>query len=172
MLFLKFVIYFSLLFIVYQDFKFKAVSAWIFVVLLIALSLKIYKEDGLQILLNNLKYNLLFIFSQFLLLTVYFSIKAKIIKNVFKEFIGIGDLIFLISIAVYFNVYSFVVFYILSLIFTLALKLIMNIFSKSQTRLIPLAGFQAAFLILFTLLIDFNFFSVQSLETWMYNQLI
>lgn len=172
MLFLKLVIYFSLLLIVYQDFKFKAVSAWIFLVLLVALSVEVYKEDGLQILLSNLKYNLLFISSQFLLLTLYFSVKAKKFKNVFKELIGIGDLIFLISIAVYFNVYSFVVFYMLSLIFTLTLKLMMNIYSKSQTRLIPLAGFQAAFLILVTLLIDFNFYSIQSLETWMHNQLV
>jgi hypothetical protein len=93
--------------------------------------------------------NLGFLALQILLLSVYFSVKNKRLINIFDGLLGLGDILFLLSITVYLSVLNFLFFYIISLILILLTWLIGQIISDKKSKEIPLAGMQAFILIVF-----------------------
>lgn len=91
-----------------------------------------------------------FIALQLLLVSLYFSFKAKRWVDITTSLLGWGDVLLLMSIAFYFALPSFLLFYVLSLLVILIGWLIYQRFAKRPATLIPLAGLQAVIL-LFTL---------------------
>ena len=102
-----------------------------------------YLNSILPVFLINIGVNLIFILLLFFILKLYCKYKLK--KNIF-EAIGLGDFLFFIVLAVSFPIVSFFVLFSISLIFSLVLYLVLKPILKQKT--IPLAGFQALFLVI------------------------
>ena len=98
-----------------------------------------------------------------MLLTIYMSIKNKKIKNIINTYLGIGDVLFFITLTVAFSPVNFIAFYILSLIVTLLFYVFYNAILRNTSSQIPLAGMQSICLIIVLLysqfLKDFNFYN-------------
>jgi hypothetical protein len=92
-----------------------------------------------------------FIGMQLVILTLYFSVKNKKWINITSGLLGLGDILFLLSIAVYLSVLNFLFFYITSLIAVLFTWLIWQRVSAKKNKYIPLAGLQSLMAILFLL---------------------
>jgi hypothetical protein len=87
--------------------------------------------------------NLMFLALQLVVLSLYFSLKHKKWVNITRELIGIGDVLFLFSIAFYCSTLNYLFFYIISLITVLLCWLIFQGISANKNRQIPLAGLQS-----------------------------
>jgi hypothetical protein len=88
-------------------------------------------------------FNVSFFLGQLILITIYFSIKNKKLINITGELLGLGDVLFILSIAFYLSVFNFLFFYIASLIAVLAFWLLWQSVSTKKHKHIPLAGLQA-----------------------------
>jgi uncharacterized membrane protein len=88
-------------------------------------------------------YSILFFAIQVLLLWVYFAIKNKRPIDITKEYLGLGDLLFLLAIAFYLSPLNYVLFYIGSLVIVLVYALFLQMWLKKSNLQIPLAGLQA-----------------------------
>ena len=137
-----------LLAVIYQDFKSREVS--LLILLAVILCTGIF---GLSCLKPNLffKYfaiNLGFLVSQFVLVTIYFSLKKRAFQNITKSQIGWGDILILLGLCCYFSPVNFIVFYVLSLLFIFLIFGISQLVRK-KTSMIPLAGALAIFVIIF-----------------------
>ncbi|MGN8055115.1 hypothetical protein ACTJKN_02505 [Pedobacter sp. 22163] len=92
--------------------------------------------------------NIIFIIVQMFLLTAYVSLRKRKFTNIFKGYFGLGDLLFLLCIAFYFSCLNYIAFYLLSLMIVVVLTLIFSGRNRAEKEKIPLAGYQALFLIL------------------------
>jgi hypothetical protein len=149
-LLLEILILVVLILIFLQDLKNRAVYWFLFpllAVLLIALHFKhpFYWPEWEKSILINVG----FITVQLLFLTLYFSLKNKKCVNITTTLLGLGDILFLSSIAFYLSVLNFLLFYITSLIGVLVLWLIWQGISLNKNKYIPLAGFQSLIFMLF-----------------------
>ena len=135
-----------LLFIAWEDYKFRAVHWWLFLLLFLGLGIGSLLKFGLNISLERTGGNTLFVVSQLGCLTAYFSLKNKQFVNVLAGYFGSGDLCFLIAISIYFSLFSYILFYIVSLLMVILITLILKVFKLERSEKIPLAGYQAAFL--------------------------
>jgi len=93
--------------------------------------------------------NIGFLLLQIVLLSVYFSLKNKRFTNLTDGLLGLGDILFLLSITVYLSVLNFLFFYIVSLVLVLVTWLIRQSISAKQSKEIPLAGLQALIFLIF-----------------------
>lgn len=92
-------------------------------------------------------------------LLLYYSIKEKKIINPIDSMIGLGDVLFFLSIAPLFNLKSYILFFITGMIFSLVIHLLVNRFKKQKT--VPLAGYMAIMFVIFIGLkygLNLNFF--------------
>lgn len=137
-------------FTAYQDFKFRAVYWWVFPLLLTGLGVLAVSDIGWGAVIKHSCQNLVFLFIQMLFLTLYFSFKHKTWLNIFKGYLGLGDLLFLLCISIYFSFGNYIVFYILSLLVVILFSLLVKQVFKVAEQKIPLAGYQA--ILLFILL--------------------
>lgn len=138
-------VYLILLAIFYQDLKFRAVYWWLFVLLFLTLGGMVLQYD-LAVPLGNLSFNLIFFSLQLLLLSIYFAIKHGKLINITKQYLGWGDVLFLVAITAYLSFLSFVAFYVLSLLLIVFFELIRTAVTKQEVRKIPLAGYQSLLL--------------------------
>jgi hypothetical protein len=92
--------------------------------------------------------NCLFLVLQFLLVSVYFSIKNRHWVNITSELLGWGDILLPLTIAFYLSVLNFLFFYIVSLVVSLLIWVIWQMIA-GKSKQIPLAGFQALCLTIF-----------------------
>lgn len=126
--------------IAYQDFKQRAIS-WYWPVLLFAVSAfsgwNLYGAE----MLKNVVFNLVFLVILFSTVTIYFSLKAKKITNIFDVFIGWGDVVFLLALVPFFHPLDFVLFYTFSTILALVAALVL------KGKEIPYAGILSALMI-------------------------
>lgn len=136
-----------LLIISYQDFNARAISWWTIPLLLgIVLYIRFYNFYS-ETWWQESAFNFSFLLIQFILITLYFSIKKKTFTNIIDRHLGLGDILFLIPLALLFSPLSFLLFYILSILFVLLGFLFYKSIFRSETETIPLAGGQALFLI-------------------------
>lgn len=147
MFFLQIVILLCLAFIFYQDLSFRAVYWFCFPVLAILLSVLKYRLTDFNDMIVDAGYAMGFLLVQLLFLWIYFSVKHKSMVNITNNYLGWGDILFLIAITCYLSPGNYVLFYIASLI----LVLLYAVFSKYVIRgtnheHIPLAGLQALLL--------------------------
>lgn len=170
MIVLKLALIASLLFLFYQDLRFREVYWLVFpVIFLLLLSLAYLSGIGLQQILKNLLFNNCFLLFQLLIVTAYFSMKQKQWVWITKELIGWGDLLFLISICAYLSTINYLFFYVTSLLFTLLVSLPFIVSKSSRNFKVPMAGIQAGFFALL-LFIDWksNWIDLSS-DYWLLN---
>ena len=126
--------------VVYQDFKFRAVSWVVFPALaVIALVLALVQIPGSE-LLGSALVNMGFVGLIFTGLTVYFSVKERALVNIVNKYIGVADLLLLIVIALLFSPVNFIVFYVVSLVLITLGSIVYLIAKKNIKAEIPLAG--------------------------------
>jgi len=156
MFLLQVVMMICLAFICYQDLEYRAVYWWCFPVLAVLMFTLKYKLSGLETTLNHAGYGITFFAFQLSILWAYFSIKNKEFVNLTNDYLGWGDILFLIAIAFYLSPGNYIVFYVASLIVVLLYTLIvMWLSNKDRNPHIPLAGLQAAILAIL-MLIDYT----------------
>ncbi len=155
MLFIKILVVLLCLGIFWEDLKTRAVHWYLFPAVAGTLFYLSYKQSGIESVWN-LTYNLVFIVLQLFALTAYFSIKFVRPVNIFKNFIGAGDVLFFIAVACYLPLVNFVIFYIISLIIVLLLWTFFKVISRLKSEYIPLAGLQA---MLFAVILGIQMFS-------------
>ncbi|MFN0293019.1 hypothetical protein [Pedobacter helvus] len=128
----------------WQDWKYRAISLWLFVLVGAGLVFLKYEAQGLSVLWEDLKINLVFLVLQFVLLFGYFAIRQRRFVNLFAGYFGEGDLFFLVLLATYLSFANFLVFYVGSLV----LVVVLGFYMRKQNPKIPLAGAQALLLAL------------------------
>lgn len=143
MLLLNSLIIFLLITIFWEDLKLRSVHWFLFPALAICLFCYEYKNSGLTATTLNTVSNLAFIALQTSILTIYISIKQRKLTNIFKNMIGLGDLLFFVALAFYFSLVNYIIFYILSLLSILLFWPVSNLIGKKKDKYIPLAGIQA-----------------------------
>jgi hypothetical protein len=143
-LFLEIIIIAVLLLVFFQDIRSKSVY-WVLFPVLTALFilLHIVQHYSFEATWQSVVINSSFLIIQFLLVSLYFSIKNKHWVNITDGFLGWGDILLLQSIAFYLSVLNFLFFYISSLLASLMIWLLWQVLSKEKNKHIPLAGFQA-----------------------------
>ncbi|MCB2196739.1 MAG: hypothetical protein KQH79_12825 [Bacteroidetes bacterium] len=148
MIYLKILLLIILAFIVYQDFRFKAVS-WIFFPVGFVLGIVVaLLEVNLHNLLINSATILLFLIFQLAIIMLFTRLKYKKTKNVFNSVFGLGDILFLTMIVPFFSPINFLLYFILSLIFTLVTFILFSKTRVLKSPRVPLAGLQSMFLII------------------------
>jgi len=130
---------------VYQDFKYRGIYWWLFPLLLVLFVLEGYLNISFSDTVKAAAANVFFVLLQVLLLSGYISLKMGRLTNIFKGYLGLGDLLFLVSISFCFSFLNYVLFYLASLMLVILLTLL---FRKAKEQKIPLAGYQALLLIL------------------------
>jgi hypothetical protein len=98
-----------------------------------------YLTIGVEELLFNFGINTLLLIFQFLLLTVYFSLRTRSLTNIINKFIGTGDLFFFVFLSTAFSPFNFILFFILSLLLILIVYAIALKGNLKQYK-IPLLG--------------------------------
>jgi len=147
---LKIVTIVLLLLIFLQDWKGRAVHWTLFPLLaIVLLGIRFLQHFFLPELKQSILINIGFIAMQLIILTIYFSIKNRKWVNITTELLGLGDILFLLSIALYLSALNFLFFYMVSLIGVLLLWLIWQSVSVIKNKYIPLAGFQSLIFIVF-----------------------
>lgn len=126
---------------VFQDSKYRHIHIGLPIVVFVA---SMYINRNSINVLDGLN-TLLFIGINFITITVYFSIKKSKIQNPFKQYIGIGDLLFLIAVIPLFSFRNYVLFFISGMIVSLLLYVIFQ--NKSSQKTIPLAGYLSLYII-------------------------
>jgi len=120
--------------IVYQDFKYKAVSWFLFPVLFVPPLYLGFVQVGWERLWMYFVTNFGFLLIQFLLLIIYLSIKNKKITILTKGYLGLGDILFLIVLCLFFSSVNYILFYLFSLIAILIAYLLYNTFRSACRR--------------------------------------
>ncbi|RWU09967.1 hypothetical protein [Pedobacter chitinilyticus] len=128
-----------LLAMAWQDFKYRAISIWLFIAVAAGLVYLKYQAAGRQALWTDLLTNLCFLTLQMGVLFGYFALKHRKWVNLFKGYLGEGDLLFLVLLATYLSFFNFVAFHVSSLF----LVLLLGIYLRHKNPKIPLAGAQA-----------------------------
>ena len=130
--------------IVFQDMKFRAIS-WILIpALFIILIAKEFAFAHANDLIFNTLFNFSFVIIQFVLLTIYMSLKNRRLTNIINSYLGIGDLLFFLAITVAFSPLNFLLFFVISMTITLLFFIAYKIIKKNASPELPLAGGMAA----------------------------
>lgn len=137
--------------IAWQDFKFRAVYWWLFPLLFALIVMLKMQDSTWSLITNNLLANSLFLGAQLLCLSLYFSIKERRWVNLFKTYFGLGDLLFLCCLTIYFSLLNYILFYVATLFLIILITVCTQWMVKKADPKIPLAGWQA--ILLFGLLL-------------------
>jgi hypothetical protein len=133
------------LIITIEDMKHRAVHLfWFPIVLVLTLSYA-YPLVGWEALVRHLLVVAVFLSIQAFLLVLYFMLKHKKWINMTDQYIGWGDVLFMVVIIPLFSPLSYILFYVVSLLITIMVVLMFQLIRKPIT-FIPLAGIQSCFL--------------------------
>ncbi|UZO80686.1 hypothetical protein NBT05_17305 [Aquimarina sp. ERC-38] len=139
--------------ITWQDFKMRAIHIGLPIALGIIGILNFYKKGYHT---SILLYNIIFLGLTFTGLYMYMMIKNKKWNYNLSEVIGLGDILFFMSVLPYFSTYNYILFFITGMVFSILGFLLLKFLV--QTELVPLAGLLAIYMMLL-LMIDqwFNY---------------
>lgn len=130
--------------IFFQDVKSRSVHWVLFPVLTgLLLLLHYFDTNGSLLSWQSVIFNIAFFVGQIVLVTAYFSVKNRKLTNITNELLGIGDVLFILSITCYLSIFNFLFFYIASLVIVLIVWLAWQMVSANKSKHIPLAGLQA-----------------------------
>lgn len=148
---------------VYQDFRYRGIYWWLFPLLLILFIVEGALSTAFTEMIRAAGCNVFFLMVQVILLSGYISVKTGRLTNIFKGYLGLGDLLFLLSISFCFSFLNFVLFYLVSLLLVILFTLLFGKREKTKNEKIPLAGYQA--LLLLVVLLASHFFKGLDLRT-------
>lgn len=149
-----------LIFIVYQDFKFHAISWFIFPLLFILHFVKTGDQISISSTFIITGINFLIVLLIYCCLVIYSSVKDKKLRIQLDGFIGLGDILFLLAVTPVFSSLNYIFYLLIGLITALIYAPIHIFLFKEKT--IPLAGILAVFyIIIFG--IDFQFVALNFL---------
>lgn len=132
----------TLLIIFFQDLRARKVSLILFMIIAIIGNITyVNKSTSSNILFYNISLNIGFIAIIVLILYLYSIFFLK--KNM-RDSIGLGDILFFLTLAISYPTVTFLTLFSSSLIFSLILFLFLKPYLKNKT--VPLAGLQALFL--------------------------
>lgn len=139
-----------LLLLFIQDAKNREVYWLLFPLLAIANMWMRLVSEGLPITyFEGVLENNIFLALQGILLSCYFSLKNRRWTNVTSELLGLGDILFLVSVTFCFSLLSYIVFYVVSLFLVMLIWLVWQALQQEKQSKIPLAGMQALLLAFF-----------------------
>ena len=136
-----------LVIISWEDFVGRTVHAILFPLVLLLSVAYSYQSLSVYEILYNVLVSGCFLIVQALALLIYFIVKHKRWVNLTNEYLGWGDVLFLLSILPFFSPIAYLIFYLASLILTIILVLLYRAISKNGLKFIPLAGIQSLMLI-------------------------
>ena len=101
-------------------------------------------EKSSKLFLSGVIQNAAFFLLILSVLVVYMSIRKKNIQNPFKNYFGLGDFIFYLSVTPLFATKQFIVYFILSMFFSIIMQKALR--KQMVDSSVPLAGFSSLFL--------------------------
>jgi hypothetical protein len=131
----------------WEDFVGRAVHAILFPLVLILSIGYSYQSLSIDEILFNVFISGCFLFVQAFALITYFMIKHKRWVNITNDYLGWGDVLFLLAILPFFSPVAYLIFYLASLILTIIIVLLYRSICKNELKYIPLAGIQSVILI-------------------------
>ncbi len=137
---IKFILIFTLIFILIQDVKERQVYWFLFPIVGLCCGVLYYKSTLPELFQIAILMNAFFV--SILLLIVFLYSKFKLKTNLRNTF-GLGDVLIFIALSFSFSTVSFLVIFIFSLFFSLALHLVFK--KKKKGITIPLAGYISLF---------------------------
>jgi hypothetical protein len=137
---LKITCLFALIAIATQDFKERKVYVWLLVGGGFLMSLFYFTESNNLSYFTNISFNLGILTLVIGILHLYSKFK---LNSPLNTALGLGDVLFFISIAISFPITSFIILFTSSLIFSLLVFLFLK--SSLKDKNVPLAGLQALF---------------------------
>lgn len=140
-----------LIYITYQDFKYRAIPWIVFPLLVIVIVILNYLGNKEELSFIFLMINTMFVITQMLLITIYLSLKEKRVVKVWERYIGWGDILFFAILCFFFSPGNFIAFYIISLLFTIVSVLGIKAVNTNFTE-VPLAGIQSGLLAILLIL--------------------
>lgn len=146
--FLKILLVTLMLWIFFQDYKSRTLNLYVSIfIFIISLVIVIYSYSIFWIL-EVILYNLLLLSFFYGMLLLYYSLRKISVKQVFKNKLGLGDIIFTIVITPCFTVKNLLAFLLFSFLFSILIHQCLRFISANKPRTIPLAGNMAIFFIL------------------------
>lgn len=154
-----------LLVIIYQDFKYLAISWWTIPVLVILGVFHGIQYVSTKQLLTGFSLNIAFLVFQIVILTLYFSIKNRKLTNITKNYLGLGDILFFIFLAISFEPIHFILFLTTSLLVVLILFVVLRAVRLLKNEQLPLAGGISFVYIVFLVITSFYNYNTYSFDT-------
>lgn len=130
--------------ILIQDLRFRAIH---FLMPIFLFLLSIIDFNLSELLLVDVLPTYMYLLICFSAGYLYFVIKNKKWINPFLSIMGVGDVIYFISIVLFFNTQNFVLFFVCALIFSMLGFFLLRFFNENVNT-IPLAGLSALFFVL------------------------
>jgi len=149
---LDFLIITFLIIIIYQDYRYRGISWILFPIGFLFLAIK---SLGYGSLIDQARFfliNIGILLAVFLILLTYFSFKNRRFVNIIDSYIGTGDLLFLVIIALCFSAVNLILFINLVLFLILISYVVFSKLLKFDTGKIPFAGLLSLFYLVFYVL--------------------
>lgn len=145
-----------------EDLKWRMVHLWWYLALSVGLIGLSITSKGTMDTLYIVIWNIGFILLLLLILTVYLSLKDRKPVFPFDRYLGWGDVLFFVCVALYFDLATYILFMILSLIVALILTPLIY-WWQGKEKHVPLAGIQAVCLMLYLPATHFKLFHLPTL---------
>lgn len=127
---------------VIQDLKYRGIHIVLFPIILL---LTLYSNYRMDLGWVDLLLSLTFLTVTIGILFLYIGLKESKMVNIFKKYLGIGDVLFFMAILPIFSFRNYILFFITGMILSMILHLLLNRFQKHTT--IPLAGYLSVYTI-------------------------
>lgn len=132
-------IVFTLLVIVWQDIKSLFISVWALVLLIILSAIHAYLNTSV-FFWEDVLLNLAVVVFNISLLAFYIQLRYRNAKIFFETYFGIGDVLMLVAMAIYFPIPDFIFFLTGASIFSLLVYLVFKKIKLLTHQYVPLAG--------------------------------
>ncbi len=134
----------SLLLIFFQDYRDRQVFIFLFPLFGIMGTYLFLSNSNLEYYFFSVCINLGIVLIVVLLNYLFAELVLK--KNLLKEAMGLGDILFFIAFALCFPTVTFINFFVFSILFTFVIHLALSKLLKKTNKNIPLAGYMSLFL--------------------------
>jgi|TARA_R110000851_G_scaffold327695_1_gene497517 hypothetical protein len=141
---IKFLLFFSLAFILFQDYRNRQVYTFLFPIFGILGSYLFFLNSKIEYYFFSVCINLGIILIVVLLNYLFAEVVLKM--KLLNEAMGLGDIFFFIAFAISFPTVTFINFFVFSILFTFVIHFALSKLLKNKNRYIPLAGYMSLFL--------------------------
>jgi Flp pilus assembly protein protease CpaA len=124
----------------WQDFRSRQIAWWLLPVLAVVFFLSACAKNSTREIGIGFSLNLVFLCMQFVFVWIWFSVKEKKLSKLIDTQIGLGDVLFMICVALAFSPANFIVFCTMGMMVTLVVAIAIRLFHSTSRSEIPLAG--------------------------------